>query len=416
MNTAIRSASWIITFVLLATFCGCKTKEEDAPKPVVDVKVARAETEDVRLSLRAPATVFPREQANVASRMTAPIRELRVRKGDAVSAGQVLAVLENRDLVAQRQEAAASVTDARANLEKTSAGTLPTDLERARGQLATAEAALNQAQKIYEKRQQLFKEGAIPGRDLLISETDFSRAKTDFEVSKKAYDLLLHQSGQRDVQMARSRLEQAQARLSSARIQVQFSDIRSPFSGVITDQFVYPGDMAKPDSPMFTVMDLSLAIARAQVPESQAPVLRQGLACSFEPADAVGTSFPGRVSVISRAVDPARRTVEVWCEIPKPPRSLRAGAFGNVAVETGVQPGSIVVPQAAVQFAEGTNKGTVMVVDGKHIAHKREVETGGASGGKVQIKSGLRAGETVVVEGGYGLPDGAEVRVEESKP
>ena len=105
--------------LLLCAFLGGCAHEEEAPsKPVVAVRVARAETADLKVTVRAPATLFPREQANVAARITAPIRELRARKGDVVKAGQVLALLENRDVLAQRQEAQAAVLDAQANLAK----------------------------------------------------------------------------------------------------------------------------------------------------------------------------------------------------------------------------------------------------------------------------------------------------------
>ena len=96
------------TPILLACLllAGCaKEAEEKAPTPVVEVKVAQAELADVQIAVRAPATVYPREQASVASKITAPIRWLGARKGDRVSAGQVLARLENRDLLAQRTEA-----------------------------------------------------------------------------------------------------------------------------------------------------------------------------------------------------------------------------------------------------------------------------------------------------------------------
>ena len=407
----MRIAILTTTCLLLA---GCAAREEPQTKPIVAVKVARVETTDVKVSVQAPATIHPREQANIAARITAPIGALRVRKGDSVTAGQVLALLENRDVVAQRAEAAAAVRDARASLEKTSAGTLPTDVERARGQLASAEAALNQAQKIYERRQQLFKEGAIAGRDLLLSQTDYSKAKTDQEVAKKSLELLEHQSREQDIRMAQSRLEQAQARLASVEAQVAYTEIRSPFAGTVTEQFMYPGDMAKPDGPIFTVMDLEVVVARAQVPESQAAAVRQGQPCAFAPVDSPGAGFSGQVSVVNRAVDLARRTIEVWCQIPSP-KSLRAGAFGSLAIQTGVELNSLSVPLAAVQFVEGVAKGTVLVVDAKRIAHTREVETGQTFDGKVQIKRGLTAGELVVIEGGYGTPDGTEVRWEEPK-
>ena len=143
--------------LLCAFLAGCAHEEEAPSKPVVAVKVVRAETADLKVTVRAPATLFPREQANISARVTAPIRELRSRKGDVVKAGQVLALLENRDVLAQRQEAHASVLDAEANLQKLSAGTLPTDIERARGQVMLAEASLNQAQKYYERRAELYR-------------------------------------------------------------------------------------------------------------------------------------------------------------------------------------------------------------------------------------------------------------------
>jgi multidrug efflux pump subunit AcrA (membrane-fusion protein) len=407
--------TWAL-FAFSIFLAGCASRPDDGPpKPVVAVKVARAEVTGLRVHVRAPASVFGREQAGIAARITAPIRSLKVRKGDTVAAGQILAELEDRDILAQRAEAEAAVADAQATLQKVAAGTLPTDVERARGQLATAEAALNQAQKIYERRRQLFEQGAIPGRDLLVSETELAQARTNQEVAKKSLELLLSQSRDRDIRIAESRFEQAKARLAYLDAQLQFTQLRSPFAGAVTEQFLYPGDMAKPDAPVFTVVDLSVAVARAQVPEADAAAVRPGQPCAFNSVDS-GASHAGRVSVVNKAVDPARRTVEVWCEIPNPSHTLRAGAFGEVRITTATEPQAVTVPLAAVQFQEGTRKGTVLVVDEKRIVRKREVETGQAADGKVQITQGLRGGEVVVIEGGYGLPDEIEVRFEEHKP
>ena len=396
---------------------GCAEKEEPPPKPVVAVKLAKAELADLPLTVRAMATLYPREQANISARITAPIRALKVRKGDTVRQGQVLAELENRDVAAQRDEAEATVADAQANLQKTAAGTLPSDIERARGQLSTAEAALNQAQKTYSRRSALYKQGAIPERDLLASETDLAQAKTAQEVAKKSLDLLQNQSRDKDIHIAESRVAQARARLAFADTQLQFSALRSPFSGTITEQFLYPGDMAKPDSPLFTLMDLSTVVARGQAPEAETGPLRSGQACSFTPGDSGDIAAAGHLTVINKAVDPARRTVEVWCEIPNPGTKLRGGVFGNLTISTGTAARSVVAPQSAVQFNEGTHNGIVMVVDEKRIAHKREIEGGEVVEGKVRIAKGLKAGETIVTEGGYGLQDGTAVTpAGEAKP
>jgi RND family efflux transporter MFP subunit len=399
-----RSTLVVATLVL----AGCEHRQDEAAKPVVTVKIARAEIADVQSTVRAPATIFPSEQASISARMTAPIRELRVRKGDKVAAGQVLAVLESSDIAAQREEARAALSDAEASLQKLAAGTLPSDIERARGQVTTTEAVLNQAQKIYDRRSELYKQRAIPGRDLLTSQTELEQARANADVARKTLTLLEGRSRENDLKIAESRIQQAKARLALAEAQLHYTQIRSPFEGVVTEQFAYPGDMAKPDTPMFTVTDLRRPVARGQVSEAEAGPVRLGQPCSFESSDEGSAS--GVITVVGKTVDPARRTVEVWCEIAKPGASLRANSFGTLQILTGTVPGAVTVPPGAVQFVEGTRRGAVYVVDGKRIARRVEVETGARTGDRVEVKSGIHVGDLVIVEGAYGLPDGTEVQ------
>jgi multidrug efflux pump subunit AcrA (membrane-fusion protein) len=407
------SICFVLTLAL--TGCGKKDEEENVGKPVVNVKIAAADEKDLEIKVSAPATVYAREQANIAARITAPIRELGARKGQSVSANEVLVRLDNRDLIAQRNEAAAAVTDAEATLAKLSAGTLPSEIERARGEVQKTEAALNQAQKNYDRRSQLFDQGAIPQKDLLATQTELSQAKANHDVAVRTFELLQTQSQGRDIQIAQSRVEQAKNRASFLETQLGFAEIRSPFAGTITEQFQFPGDMAKPDAPVFTLADLSLAIGRAQVPETDAGAVRLGQKCSLTPADQPDQSFAGRITTINEAVDPARRTVEVWCEIPNPNRALRAGVFGNLSVLTATVSNAVVVPVSAVQFEEGTRKGFVMVIGKDNKAAKKDIEAGPTVGNLVAIKTGLQKGDVVIVEGGYGLPEGTDVKVAESQ-
>ncbi len=400
-----------LAVVAMVVLAGCGAKEEakeEKPKPLVAVKVVKAEVKELKVTVKAPAVVFPREQANISARVTAPIKTLKARKGDTVAANQVLAVLESRDVTASRQEATAAVTDAQANLQKMQTGTVPADVEKARGLVETSKAGLALAQKMYERRAELFKQGAIPNRDLQQTETELAQAKTNYEVAVKSLSLLQQKSGTKDVEIARSKVAQAQARLAGADVQVVYTELRSPFAGTITEQTQYPGDMAQPGVATFTVMDLVVVNARAQVPESELGKIKMGQACEFVSADRPDAPVGGRVTLINKAVDAQRRTVEVWCEIANGKGGLRANSFGDVLFQVGKWSG-VTVPVAAVQFDEGARKGSVMVVDEKKLAHKREVEAGETLGGEVQIAKGLKAGETVIVEGGYGLPENAQV-------
>lgn len=403
-----------LLFLLIVVLSGCAPQDDAPAAPEVSVKVVRAETADVAFTVEAPATIFPREQANIAARITAPVLQLKARKGDNVTAGQVLAILQSKDVEAQLAEASASLMDAEATLQKTSAGTLPTDIERARGQVQSAEAMLNQAQKNYDRRKELFSQGAIPNRDLLVSETELSQAKTAYDVAKRTLNLLQQHSGKTDILIAESRVQQAKGRKSLAEAQLQFTELRSPLNGTITEQFLYPGDMTKPDAPVFTVMDLSSAIARAQVAEVDVHRVSPGQVCFFSQPDQQSNSARGTITVINRAVDPARRTVEVWCEIPNARQTLKAGSFGSLTISVGEAKHAIVLPASGVQFQEATGKGTALVIDKKRIAHVREVEATPVSDGRLRITRGIEVGDMVVVEGGYGLPDGTRVKFAES--
>ena len=406
---------YLTAFLSILILAGCRSAVEPAAAPVIDVKLAPVELADVAVSVSAPASIFGRQQASLNARLTAPIRRLLVRKGDTVASGQLLAQLDDRDLIAQRDEAAAALAEAQANLARVASATVPADIDRARGQLTISEAGLNQARKIHDRRAELFRQGAIPQRDLLISQTELAQAQANYDVARSALGLLLNQSREKDIRIAQSHLDQAQAHLAVLTAQLGFTSLRSSFAGTITEQFLFPGDMAKPDAPIFTLVDLDVAVARAQVPETGARNLTPGLACAFTPSDQPDAAFPGRLTVVNQAVDAARRTVEAWCEIPNPRHQLRAGAYGSLRIVTGTAPQSTVVPLAAVQFVEGAHRGTVMVAGSDSLAHQREVSTGEVSDGKVQILSGLKSGERVVVEGNYGLPDGARLRLPEGR-
>jgi multidrug efflux pump subunit AcrA (membrane-fusion protein) len=135
---------YIVIVCIVSLLAGRKKEEaESAPKPVVWVDVTKAEIADLRLYAQAPATIFPREQASVVARVTARILRPNAKKGGYVKAGQTLALLENRDLIAQRDSARAAVTDAEASLQKIKGGALSAEIERARGQMTIARAALN---------------------------------------------------------------------------------------------------------------------------------------------------------------------------------------------------------------------------------------------------------------------------------
>ncbi len=405
-------------FFLLPLFflVSCRSGEQAETRPIVAVSVQRVSVEDVPLVVVAPASIFGRTEAHIASRITAPVGQVLVHKGETVKKGQLLAVLERNDLEAEQTEASSGVAAAEASLQQAQAGRIPDQLSQARADLAAKTAALDLAQKTHERRKRLFSEGAISGRELQVSEVEEIKAKAEFDAAKTRLDLLDRQISGTDLKIAQNLLVQAKARQDLATANLGFAELRSPIDGVVTDETLYAGDMAKPDVPVFTVADLSSAVARAQVSADKAGSVSTGQACSFDQerdVAASGPQRPGKITVVNQAVDPARFTVEVWCEIPNAGHAFKAGVFGSIRIAVGQAAGAVVVPSSAIEFEEGTERGKVYTVDGQHIAHLHEVQAVPLDDSHVRVLAGLKAGDLVITEGQYGLPDETKVSVNE---
>ena len=144
------------------------------------------------------------------------------------------------------------------------------------------------------------------------------------------------------------------------------------------------------------------------------PDIKVGDAVSVFPADIPGEQMGGKVSLISRSTDPQNRSVEIWVNLGNGAGRLRINSAAEVHIATKTQTGALVVPPAAVTLdASNENTGTVMTVDADNIAHETKVTVGLKTKDEIQILEGLQAGEKVVVEGNYNLPDGTKV---EEKP
>lgn len=400
----------LISFLLPAlVLAGCKSGEETEAKPIVDVSVQRAASTNLPLTVTAPGTVFGRNEAHISSRITAVVQQMLVHKGDRVRKGQLLVVLDQRDLAAQRADAVAGVTSAQAALQKTQTGTIPTALTQARGDVQAKKAALDLATKVVTRREQLLQQGAISERDLQSSRAQLAQAEADYNAAQKSLDVLEHHTGADDTRMAQSAVAQSKAREALANANLQFANLRSPFDGSVVEQAVFVGDMANPGTSLLTIDDLSRAVARAQVNVEEAGAVKLGQVCSFAQKDDESNKRYGRVTAVNQAVDPARRTIEVWCEIQNADGVLKDGFFGDVQIGVGNAPNAIVLPSSAVEFEEGSSKAKVYVVDGQHVAHVREVTAKAVDAMHVRILSGLNPGETVITSGEYGIPDGTQV-------
>ena len=386
------------------------TAAETEVTPTVSVKVAKAEKGTIAAPITAIGTIWPREKADVSAKISAQIKQMPLLKNRIVRAGEVIAVLESRDLQAQRAEAVAALNEARANERSLITGTIPKTNAEDQKALLDARAKVNNARATYERRRALFEKGGISKKDLEASQLEFTTAEDELRLQEQTVALRSRSLNPNDRALAAARTAQAQQRVANVDAQLSYATIRSPITGIVTDQFQYEGEFASSGGKLVTIADTSTVIVKAPFSDTAVAQLKAGDAVTVVPTDTSAEEMHGQITLLSRSSDPTNRTVEVWVTLGNGDGKLRANGAAQVTVFANSKNDAIVVPASAVTLeTSNANEGTVMVVDAENVAHETKVTIGIRTPDKIEIVEGLQGGETVVVEGNYALPDGTKV-------
>ncbi len=249
------------------------------------------------------------------------------------------------------------------------------DRQEAEIALRKAEIRAGSATQVYER--------AIRARaDDLLSDEEFEKKKTDMEV--------------------------AEQELAEARWRLDRKTIRAPFAGRITERGVRAGLHLKPGDPLFTVADFEPLIALIHLPERDILGLAEGRGVRITLKADEATRFAGRIRQISPVVDRGTGTVKITVEATDPPPAVRPGSFVTVEVVRETRPQALVVPREAV-IRELNDAYVFVAREGQ--AEKRRVRVGLEEGSRVELVSGVAAGEQVIVAGQGGLKEGSRVTV-----
>ncbi|MFZ1139835.1 MAG: efflux RND transporter periplasmic adaptor subunit [Candidatus Sulfotelmatobacter sp.] len=388
---------------------GCSSDKGDK-EPTVTVQVAAVEKTTIQHIINTQAILFPRQQAAIVPKISAPVKKFLVKRGSPVREGQLLAVLENRDLSAAAQENKGSYEQAQASYETTTAAGLPEEIRKAEADAQQAQQVLDAQEKVFQSRQLLFEQGALPRKELDQSRVDVTQARNQSAIAKKHLDALMAIGKQQELKSAAGQLESAKGKYLGAEAQLSYSEIRSPMDGVITDRPLYPGEMAAAGTPLLTVMDLSSVIAKAHIPQSDAAALKVGDKGTMT-VPGIEEPIEGKVTVVSPALDPNSTTVEIWLEAKNPKHELKPGTSVQLSLTAQTVKDALVVPAISViTTPDGTS--AVMLVGADGRAHQKAVKLGIRNGDDVQIVEGVTASDKVVAAGAYGLPDKTKIKIE----
>jgi membrane fusion protein, multidrug efflux system len=315
-----------------------------APLELAQVDVAVVEPKMLTRLLPLSGTLSPFVQATVKSKVGGEVQQLTVREGQDVREGDAIARLDTRNVQAQYDRELASVEKARADLE-----------------LAT----LNR-----EKNRSLLDQKYI--------------SQNTFEQTESAY------AGS----VANLKLAEAQARL--AKINLDDAVVRAPFAGTVARRLVQPGEKVSPDTSIVALVDLRELVLEAAVPAAEIPSVRTGQSARFSVGGFGSREFEGKVQRINPTTIEGSRAITIYLAVPNPDRALKGGMFAQGDLMLDSTEPVLSIPSGAVNFEAGVPI-VYTLVDGKIV--RNQVATGAQVEGSefVEVRSGLKAGERVIV-------------------
>lgn len=368
-----------------ATACA-RAPEATSPEPAAPLAVttARAEMSELPMVFEAGGIVRARLTAVIASRIMAPVTEVRVRPGDQVRRGAPLISLDQREVSANRDRAVATAAAARES-------SFAADAD-----IAAAEANQALARATYQRIADLAaKKSATP------QELDQAVAVLT------AADAQLRGARARSA-AANAGRDAASAASSAADTGLTYTRLLAPFDAVVSERSVDPGSMAMPGAPLLILEDPASPRLEVRLDEARAGQVRVGQTVqvsSGNDAEPARSWTAARVNEVAR-LDPASHAFVVKIELPER-ADIRAGGFGRARF-SGPPRKALTVPASAL-----TRRGQltfVFTVDGGHVARLRAVSTGSADDGRVEILAGLTEGDLVVTNPPAGLIDGRPVQ------
>ena len=359
--------------------CGSAEKAKDAqPETIRGVQLETVRLQSLPDFYEATGTVRSATTSVLSAQISGTVREVRVKPGDRVKRGQVLAVIDDRGPRAQ-------VAGAQAGVEEAAQGLA--EIEQA---LQVAAADRQFAEATYRRYQGLLAKNSVSRQEFDGAEAKYKAAAANeraLETKKKQIE---------------ARGEQARSQQDSAQTVLSYSRVTSPIDGVVTAKTVDAGTVVMPGMPLLTVEDPMRYRLEASLPEQLLPKVSLGTAVTIHTER---EKFDGRVSEIVPAADTGSRTFLVKVDLPKD-CGCRSGEYGTADFAMG-EARRLSIPRRAL-IEHGELEG-VFIADPQGVLEYRLVKTGKNLGDRVEILSGISEGDRVAISQMGRLRDGARV-------
>ena len=337
-------------------------------QPPMTVELAKVSRASMQAYVEVVGSLVGAQTVDIVPRAQGRLQSIGVRIGDSVSRGQVLAKVEDQELLEQLRQADASFEVSRATIRQ-------------------READLSFARTNLNRNKSLFERNLLPRQSL-----DDAEAR--------------HQASQAQLDLAQAQLQQASSRREELRINLANTTVNSPVNGFVAKRFVDPGAFVTQNIQLLSVVDISIVRLVVNLVERDLRKVRVGAGAAMTVDAYPGENFAGRVARVAPVLDPATRTAEMEIEVPNPTGRLKPGMYARVRLISTNKDNALVVPKSAMVDAQG-RRGVYMVQKGQAVF--RAVSLGLEEPDRIEVTDGLKEGDEVVTTGASALRDGAQV-------
>lgn len=357
----IKNTLLIILIITLFSMASCGDDDKNNEPPVnpakmLNVKVKKVTLNKIPIMVAVPGAVVPDQKAKIASRLMGYIKNIKMKVGEKVKAGDLLFTIDPSDINSK--------------------------INQAKSSYKQALAALNNSKLEYDR---------------------FSKLYKDDTVSKQEYDKKsLHYS------TAQQKFASAKSGLTQAKSQLNYANVTAPFDGVIVQKLAVAGDLASPGKTIVVLENLSSLSVLTQVSNALYTHLHLKDKALIK-VNGIENNFVGSISTLVSALDPKTRTHTVKLSLKKM-HNVNSGTFARVMFNKGFRK-TILVNRSAIINRLGIIG--VFVMDDENFVHFRMVRAGMTMWSMVEIQSGLSLGETIVIDNNQSLINGDKVKPSE---
>lgn len=400
---------WLVSAVMISLLAtsACSEKEQ-AQAPVKEGKQVvweKVEREQATFVSELSGTLQPLEDAVASFEVGGRLVELNRKEGDSVKAGDVLARVDAQDYSLQVASSNASVQQTAAALRKVNNGAREQEVVQARLVLEKATAAYQKVRDDFKRIEALYRENAISQSEYESARNGLTIAEKDLQNAQQTFSLVAQGARAEDKDLSRASYNQAVVAKELAATTLAKTQLRAPISGTILAKLSSTGTLVSPGTPVYRVGNIDTLKVVLPVPDREISAWKTGEMVSLE---LYGQKRDAKVVKIFPATNQSTGTIGVEVQVPNPQHDWFAGQVVKATKTLKGQEG-IFVPVEAV-LSRGQSDAHVFVHVGDK-AVKTPVTIGQITGDKLEIKSGLKVGDELIVKGADRLFDGDPIEL-----